>query len=169
MRTFDVQAVEIPAPFEVAFDYIADPAMLPEWTHAFASVKGRKATMRTAAGTAAVELIVTTSREAGTIDWTILFPDGLAARAFSRVVPHGSDGVIYSFVPEASPVPLEQLEGTIDRQSKELTDELATLVHVLERRASSLEGRRFDRDPPVPRRLGRGLRALASGMRWMSC
>jgi uncharacterized protein YndB with AHSA1/START domain len=35
MSTFDVQSVEIAAPFSTAFRYIADPANLPEWTHAF--------------------------------------------------------------------------------------------------------------------------------------
>jgi uncharacterized protein YndB with AHSA1/START domain len=35
MTTFDVQSIEIAAPFSMAFRYIADPANLPEWTHAF--------------------------------------------------------------------------------------------------------------------------------------
>jgi RNA polymerase sigma factor (sigma-70 family) len=43
MRTFDVQSIEIQAPFESAFNYIADPRTLPEWAHAFASVNGRRA------------------------------------------------------------------------------------------------------------------------------
>jgi uncharacterized protein YndB with AHSA1/START domain len=34
MRDFDVQTVELAAPFEVAFRYVADPEALPEWTHA---------------------------------------------------------------------------------------------------------------------------------------
>jgi hypothetical protein len=139
VRTFDVQAVEIQVPFELAFNYIADPAKLPEWTHAFAFVNGRTATMRTPGGTAEVDLTVTVSQESGTIDWMMTFANGQAARAFSRVIPHGSGRVIYCFVLQAPPVPLEQIEGTLAQQSKALSSELAMLTRVLERHAGSLE------------------------------
>src|SRR5262249_32346960 len=135
VRTFDVQSVEIHAPFELVFEYIADSGNLPEWTHAFASVDGRRATMRTPAGMAEVELAVSASQASGTIDWDMVFPTGDAARAWSRVTPLGADRVIYSFVLPAPPVPLEQLEGTLAKQSQELAGELATLTRVLEERA----------------------------------
>ena len=138
MRTFDVQSVEINAPLEVAFRYIADPRTLPEWTHAFASVDGTRAVMRTPAGAAEVELTVDASSPSGTIDWTMTFSNGVTARAWSRVVPHGPGRVIYSFVLEAPPVPLEQLEGTLAHQSTELAGELATLTRLLEQRAADL-------------------------------
>jgi hypothetical protein len=133
MKTFDVQTVEIGSPFARAFEYIADPSMLPEWTHAFASVKGRRAVMRTPAGAADVDLEVTSSRDGGVIDWKMTFPDGQIAKAWSRLVPHGDGRVIYSFVLSAPPVPLEQLEGTLAEQSKVLASELAALARLLER------------------------------------
>ena len=52
MKTFDVQAVEIGADFVKAFDYIANPRKLPEWTNAFRSVSDGKAVLETPAGAA---------------------------------------------------------------------------------------------------------------------
>src|SRR3972149_6607956 len=43
MPDFDVQTVELAAPFDVAFRYVADPGTLPEWTHAFRSVSAGRA------------------------------------------------------------------------------------------------------------------------------
>src|SRR5712692_3360513 len=137
MRTFEVQSLEIQTPFGPAFDYIADPQNLPEWTHAFASVRGGGAMMRTSAGTVEVALEVTASRDSGTIDWKIVFPDGQAARAWSRLVPHGDGRAIYSFVLPAPPVPLERLEGALAEQATVLTSELAMLARVLERRVEA--------------------------------
>jgi uncharacterized protein YndB with AHSA1/START domain len=130
MRTFDVQSIEIAAPFSTVFRYIADPANLPEWTHAFTRVAERQATMETPAGAVQVGVRVDASEPHGTIDWTITFPDGGIAKAASRVTPHG-DRSIYTFVLEAPPVSLEQLEGALDAQSQILTRELATLANRL--------------------------------------
>lgn len=130
MSTFDVQSIEIAAPFSTTFRYIADPANLPKWTHAFKHVAGDGATMETPAGAVHVSLRVEASEPHGTIDWTIAFPDGGMAKAASRVVPHG-DRSIYTFVLEAPPVPLEGLEGALSEQSRILTKELATLARRL--------------------------------------
>jgi hypothetical protein len=35
MKTFDVRNIEIAAPFSPVFRYIANPANLCRWTHAF--------------------------------------------------------------------------------------------------------------------------------------
>lgn len=70
--------------------------------------------------------------ERGTIDWTMIFPDGSAARAYSRVIAVG-DRILYSFVLTAPPVPLEQLEGALEQQSRTLSEELARLRRILER------------------------------------
>ena len=86
MRDFDVQAVELEASFDVAFRYIADPRTLPEWTHAFRSVEVGRATLATARGALDIRLEVSASRESGTVDWTMTFPDGSVGRAFSRLV-----------------------------------------------------------------------------------
>lgn len=130
MRTFDVQTVELPAPLATAFRYIANPANLPAWTHAFTRVGNGEATMATPAGVVQVGLRVEASEPQGTIDWTITFPDGGVARAASRLTPHG-DRSLYTFVLQAPPVPLERLEGTLADQSRILTSELATLARRL--------------------------------------
>ena len=130
MSSFDVQSIEIAAPFSTAFHYLADPANLPKWTHAFTHVADGHATMETPAGTVQVGLRVEASEPHGTVDWTITFPDGGVARAASRVIPHG-DRSIYTFVLEAPPAPLEQLEGALTEQSRILTTELATLARRL--------------------------------------
>jgi hypothetical protein len=130
MSTFDVQGIEISAPFSAAFRYIADPANLPEWTHAFKHVSEGHATMETPAGAVQVGLRVQASEPHGTIDWVITFPDGGVAKAASRVTPHG-DRSIYTFVLEAPPVPLERLEGALAEQSRILATELATLARRL--------------------------------------
>lgn len=134
IRHFDVQSVELDVPFETAFDYIADPRNLPEWTHAFAHVNGARALMRTPAGEVELELKVTADRDAGTIDWTMTFGEGQVAKAFSRAVRSDAGGVIYSFILQAPPVPTERLEGTLAEQSKVLATELATLTRLLQNR-----------------------------------
>jgi len=127
MRTFDVQSIELEAPFPVAFRYLADPATLPEWTHAFRAADERQATMATPRGLVQVGLRVSASEAQGTIDWTMTFPDGSIAKASSRLVPHG-DKSIYTFVLEAPPLPLEELEGALAEQSRVLADELSMLA-----------------------------------------
>jgi hypothetical protein len=126
MQDFDVQTVEIAAPFAVAFSYIADPRTLPEWTHAFRSVSDGRAALATPKGAVDVGLEVSASREAGTVDWTMTFPDGSVARAFSRLLDLGSR-CLYSFVLLAPPVPLEEVEGALAEQSRTLGQELKTL------------------------------------------
>ena len=134
MRTFDVQSIELDSPFPVAFRYLADPATLPEWTHAFRAADGRQATMATPRGEVRVGLRVSASEAHGTIDWIMTFPDGSAAKASSRLVPHGAKS-IYTFVLEAPPVPLEELEGALAEQSRTLAGELARLATLLAGRA----------------------------------
>lgn len=126
MQNFDVQTVELEAPFAEAFRYVADPATLPEWTHAFQSVSGGRATLTTPRGAVDIGLEVSASREAGTVDWTMTFPDGSVGRAFSRLVARG-DRTLYSFILLAPPVPLEQVEGALAEQSRTLREELKAL------------------------------------------
>ena len=126
MRDFDVQTVELAAPFDVAFRYIADPRTLPEWTHAFRSVSDRRATLATPKGAVDIGLEVRASGETGTVDWIMTFPDGSVGRAFSRLVDRG-DRSLFSFVLLAPPVPLEQVEGALEEQSRTLREELRTL------------------------------------------
>jgi hypothetical protein len=84
MSTFDVQSVEIAAPFSTAFRYIADPANLPEWTHALKRASENQATMETPGGAVPVGLRVDASEPHGTVDWTITFPDGALEGGVAR-------------------------------------------------------------------------------------
>lgn len=86
--------------------------------------------MVTPNGQLRVGLKVVESREAGTIDWHMTMPDGTAAAAFSRVTPNGS-GTVYSFVLMAPPVPIEQVEGTLQQQKELLREVLGELQKIL--------------------------------------
>jgi hypothetical protein len=133
MNTFDVQSIELGVPAADAFRYLASPATLPEWTHAFSVADDRQATMVTPGGTVQVGLRVDASEIHGTIDWTMTFPTGAVARAHSRLIPHGERS-IYTFVLEAPPVPLEELEGALVEQSRILASELSTLSERLRKK-----------------------------------
>jgi hypothetical protein len=133
MRMFDVQAVEIRAPRSTVFEFLKEPANLPEWAHAFASAKNRQAQLRTPIGTVDVGLEVSAEREHGTVDWKLTFPDGTVGLAQSRVTDTARGTCIYSFILHAPPVALEQLEGALDAQRTILTSELATLKALMER------------------------------------
>lgn len=132
MRDFDIQGIAIDAAGSKAFTFIADPTRLPAWAHAFASVSEGRAVMRTPNGEVGIDLEVHASAESGTVDWQMRFPNGSVARAHSRVVATGSDRCIYVFLLTPPPVPLEELEGTLDAQSRTLTDELRRLKELLE-------------------------------------
>ena len=131
MKTFDVQTVGINSSFDKAFRYIADVRNLPEWTSAFKSVSNGKALLETSDGAVEIELKVNASRDQGTIDWMMRFPDGSLGAAYSRVVEAEKNRCVYTFILMAPPVPLEQLEGTLQQQSQILKEELARLASVL--------------------------------------
>ena len=131
MNPFRVESVSLNTSSEKAFAYIAEPTNLPKWANAFKSVANGKATMVTPAGAAQVNLKVNASAAEGTIDWHITFPEGSLASAYSRVVPVSSGKSVYSFILMAPPVPLEQLEGTLDHQADSLRHELERLSSIL--------------------------------------
>ncbi|MEQ1527482.1 MAG: hypothetical protein ABL902_02775 [Gallionella sp.] len=129
---FDVQGIALQTTPQQAFSYIADPAKLPLWTSAFASVNNGRAVMRTPNGELEIGLVVHSSAEQGTIDWLMTFPDGSVASAFSRVVKLDSKNCAYIFVLTPPPVPLEMLEGALKAQSLTLAEELKKLKSILE-------------------------------------
>jgi hypothetical protein len=137
MTTFAVQTIEMKVSFEKAFIYIADPENLPKWTQAFRSVSAGKALLKTPIGAVDIKLVVDASREQGTIDWIMTFPDGSIARAHSRLIEVGEDRCLYSFVLLAPPVSREELEGVLDQQSRILREELSRLDLIL---AGTLQG-----------------------------
>lgn len=132
MKMFDVQGIDIKATYERAFPYIADPMHLPNWTNAFATVVNGRAMLRTPNGELEIGLVVKSSAEHGTVDWLMTFPDGSVATAFSRVMRLDSEYCVYTFVLTPPPVPLEQLEGALQAQSKTLAEELRNLKRILE-------------------------------------
>ena len=133
MQTSDVQTIEINAPFDHVFEYIyiADAWKLPEWTKAFKSVSNGQAVMETPNGSVEIKMEVHTASSQGTVDWTMTFPDGSVARAYSQVVAKDSEPSLYSFILTAPPVPLEQLEGELEAQSQILREELHKLGAIL--------------------------------------
>lgn len=141
MRTFDVRAVELECGAEHAFEYLADPGNLPEWTRAFKAVSGRRATLATPEGSIEIDLEVHADRARGTVDWVMTFPDGSVGRALSRVIDAGKDHSFYCFILTAPPVPLERLEGALDRQAKILQHELEELKVILSRRGDARSDR----------------------------
>ena len=132
MRQFDVQSIQLRLPVREVFAFISDPRNLPRWAKAFRNVSNGRATLQTPQGAMDIDLNVEASEDQGTIDWIMNFPDGAVARACSRVVPLTADLTIYSFVLLPPPVPLEQLEGALEQQSRTLAKELLTLKELLE-------------------------------------
>jgi hypothetical protein len=133
MKPFDVQSIEMTASADAVFDYVAEARNLPRWASAFAEVGNGHARLRTPQGEIGIELAVHGHRPARTVDWEMTFPDGSKGFAHSRVIALDSRRSAYTFVLTPPPVPLEQLEGALDAQSKILTEELRRLRGILER------------------------------------
>ena len=138
MDTFRLESVRIRTATEKAFEYISDPTNLPRWTNAFKAVDHGKAIMATPGGTMEVGLQVKASASQGTIDWHMTFPDGSLASAFSRLVPETNESCIYGFTLLSPPVPLEQLEGTLNQQAEVLREELTRLNEILSKTYASI-------------------------------
>lgn len=134
MKEFEIQSIELNADYNEVFDYISNPKNLPEWTNAFESVSGAGATLKTPAGTTEVGLVVMASRNQGTIDWLMTFPDGSSATAYSRLVELKKGRNAYSFILTPSPEQLNRLEGTLTEQAQILKKELERLCRILEKR-----------------------------------
>jgi hypothetical protein len=137
MESFRVESVRIETPFGRAFEYIAEPANLVAWTHAFKAVQNGSAILATPTGSVEIKLKVNSSRSEGTIDWHMTFPEGNVASAYSRLVPESNGHSVFSFVLLAPPAPMEQLEGTLNDQAEILRQELAKLRAILSKPAPS--------------------------------
>ena len=131
-QNFDVQSIELGAGSELAFSYIADRYNLPAWAYAFSDVTDEGARLRTPAGEVDIKLDVHAYDSNGVIVWVLTFPDGAVGRACSRVIPLKSSSCIYSFTLFPPPVPLEELEGQLEAQSKILKDELSKLKSIID-------------------------------------
>ena len=131
MKNFDVQSIDLPVSAEAAFDYISQPSNLPLWTNAFSRADETSADLVTPNGSVPIKLQTVTSRESGSVDWLMTFPDGAVGAAYSRVTPNGAEESIYAFVLMAPPVPLEALEGALEAQKEILGTELKKLRGLL--------------------------------------
>lgn len=133
MKNFDIQGIDLNISKSEAFTFIAEANNLPKWTNAFASVNQGKAVMQTPEGEVEIGFEVQASAEFGTVDWRMIFPDHSVATAFSRIVEADKDHCVYSFILMPPPVPLEEIEGALEYQSKILEDELKKLKELLEK------------------------------------
>ena len=131
MKTFDVQSIGIGVPRNRVFEFVAEPGNLPKWATAFKSADKHSAHLQTPQGTAAIALRTDARRDAGTVDWTMTFPDSSVGTAYERVTPDGENRSIFSFVLMAPPVPLEAVEGAPEAQRKTLAEELVRLKAIL--------------------------------------
>lgn len=129
---FDIQSIAIEASRDQVFAFIAEPTNLSRWAKAFTHADGRTARLETPRGAVEIELRTDARLDAGTIDWTLTFPDGAVATAYSRVTPDGAARSVYAFVLMPPPVPLEALEGAFESQRKTLAEELVQLKSVVE-------------------------------------
>ncbi len=129
-KTFDVQSVELLTGYKAAFSFISNPENLPKWTSAFKQADKKSALLVTPAGDLKIGLTTVIS-ESGTIDWHMKMPDGTIGKAFSRLTELPNGNVLYSFILLAPPVPVEQVEGTLESQKKLLANELKNLEKFL--------------------------------------
>lgn len=131
MKKFNVQGIQLPVSQNAAFDYIADRYNLPAWPHAFAEVSADNAVLKTPTGEVNIQMDIYAEKQSGIIDWMLKFPDGSQAKACSRVISLDDETCVYSFTLFAPPMPLSELEGALNEQSKILTEELAALQGIL--------------------------------------
>jgi hypothetical protein len=90
---FDIQSIAIEASRDQVFAFIAEPSNLPRWAKAFTRADGRTARLETPEGAVEIGLRTDASPDAGTIDWTMTFPGGAVARAYSRVTPDAARSI----------------------------------------------------------------------------
>jgi uncharacterized protein YndB with AHSA1/START domain len=132
VKTFDVQGIEIRASRDRVFEFLRNPRNLPRWTHAFKSADDERARLQTPSGVVDVRLQTAVEPGSGTVDWQLEFPDGSVGLAHSRVTETSRGTCIYSFVLHAPPVPLEQVEGSLEAQRVTLRAELSTIKSLME-------------------------------------
>ena len=130
LKTFDVQYIEIEAPVEKVFSFVADPVNLPRWTAAFREANNSSALLVTPNGELRIGLQTITDAS-GVIDWHMQMPDGSIGKAYSRVTALPNGNTVYSFVLLAPPVPVEEIEGTLEQQKQLLAAELKKLALLL--------------------------------------
>jgi hypothetical protein len=130
LKTFDVQSIELSTSFNKAFKFIANPRNLPKWTSAFKVADEEAALLVTPNGELQIKL-TTVANGSGTIDWHMQMPDGSIGKAYSRLTELPGGNTVYTFVLLAPPLPIEQVEGTLEAQKLLLAEELKNLQRLL--------------------------------------
>lgn len=112
-QCFGTVSEELPASFDSAFLYLADPANLPEWALAFKQADSTSAVMSLPDGDVPIGLITEVSKQAGTIDWHMKMPDGSVMRALSRLNFCTEKSTVYTFTFFAENVADELLDAQL--------------------------------------------------------
>lgn len=133
-NNYDVQHVNIKATPDTVYNFVAEPTNVPKWAIGFSEVNGETALMESPMGKMQIGLKMLCNPETRTVDTIMTMPDGSIGKAFSRVTENDNgDSAIFSFVLMAPPVPLQEIEGALAQQKKQLAKELLVLKEILER------------------------------------
>lgn len=132
-RNFDVQSIHIHADPTRVYEFIANRYNVPKWALGFSEVTEDSALMETPNGSMKIGLEMECNKALGTVDSILIMPDGSIGKAYSRVISNNEgQSAIFSFVLMAPPVPLAEVEGTLEEQKKQLAEELQLLKNMLE-------------------------------------
>ncbi|MDN5216356.1 SRPBCC family protein [Fulvivirgaceae bacterium BMA12] len=132
-KNFDVQSIAINANPDQVFEFIAEPTNVPKWAIGFSAVDGETAMMETPNGKMKIGMKMYANSELRTVDTVMTMPDGSIGKAFSRITENDNgESAVFTFVLMAPPVPLEEMEGTLEEQKKQLKEELQLLKKIIE-------------------------------------
>ncbi len=132
-KNFDVQSIAINANPDQVFEFIAEPTNVPKWALGFSAVDGETAMMETPNGKMKIGMKMYANLELRTVDTVMTMPDGSIGKAFSRITENDNgNSAVFTFVLMAPPVPLEEMEGTLEEQKKQLKEELQFLKKIIE-------------------------------------
>lgn len=130
---FGTVSEELPASFESAFSYIADPSNLPEWALAFKQADSTSAVIALPEGDTPIGLTTTISKEAGTIDWYMKMPDQSILRALSRLNASTEQSSVYTFTFFVNNVADDQLDDKLAEMRAVIEQEFDNLRKIFNR------------------------------------
>lgn len=129
----DTKAVTLPAAFDEAFAFLAEPENLPRWAIGFARGirrEGDQWIVQTGHGEVPIRYVSDPDR--GTIDFHMIPAPGVDVVAYSRLVPNG-DGAEYVFTQFQGPGMSDEVFAG---QRQALAEELAILPALFRARAA---------------------------------
>lgn len=122
MRTYTT-SIEIAAPPQDAFAFVADPLKLPVWAIGFAKAiePDGDGWVVTLAGGERMPLRIESDPATGVVDYVMLPASNVAAPAHTRVMPHAA-GTLYAFSMHQTPdIPDEVFNAQVAELERELT------------------------------------------------